>query len=53
MGVAADAMLIEAKPPGVNIEEFFLRVPVLTLATHAFTELARIEFSPTRIAHSV
>src|SRR5438045_7004225 len=51
--VGANSMLVETEAPCVNTEEFRLRVPVLTLAAHAFVEGARVELATTRITDTI
>src|SRR5688572_5792829 len=50
---AADAMLIKAELSAINLEEFFLRVPVLPFAAHAIVEDARVDFAAARFADSI
>src|SRR4051794_36300761 len=47
------ALLIETEPLGVNFEETFGRFPVLTFATHALAEDARVELAFTRFANAI
>ena len=53
MMIAADPMLVETESLCVNAEEFFLRVPVLTLAVHAFVEDTRVKFAATGVADTI
>src|SRR5258705_2038574 len=53
MIITADSMLINPEPFGVDVEEFFLRLPILAFAAHAFAKLARIEFAAASFANSV
>ncbi len=46
-------MFVEAEFPGVDLEEFFLSGPVLTFATHAFAQNARVQFAAARVADAI
>src|SRR5215217_1561344 len=47
------ALPVETEPLGVNFEETFGRFPVLTFATHALAEDARVELAFTRFANAI
>src|SRR5689334_10781042 len=47
------ALLIETETLGVNFEETLGGFPVLTFATHALAEDARVEFSFTRFTNAI
>src|SRR5688572_33208278 len=53
VAVAADAMLVKAELSAINLEEFFLRIPVLPFAAHAIVEDARVNFAAARVANAV
>jgi hypothetical protein len=50
---AADAVLVEAEPPCIYLEEFFLGVPVLAFAAHALAKDARVQHAAARVADPI
>jgi len=53
VALAADAMLVEAELPRINLEQLFLGVPVLAFAAHALAKDTRVQLAATRIAYAV
>src|SRR6266850_1441522 len=53
VALADDAMLVEAESPGIKLEQFFLRAPVLAFAAHALAKDTRVQFAATRIANAI
>lgn len=53
VGIAADAMLVEAELSAIDLEEFLLSVPVLAFATHAVVEDTRVDFAAARVADAI
>src|SRR6185369_576055 len=47
------ALLVETEALAVNFEQTFSRFPVLTFATHALAEDARVELAVTRFANAI
>src|SRR5215213_7592228 len=52
-GLLVRALLVETEALAVNFEETFGGFPVLTLATHALAEHARVELAVTCFANSI
>src|SRR5262245_25356237 len=53
LAFVANTSLVESQALAINFEEFRLRVPVLTLAAHAFAKDARIQFASTRVTNAI
>jgi hypothetical protein len=49
----ADAMLVEAEAASINLDQLFLRVPVLAFAAHALANDARVQPSAARVADAI
>jgi hypothetical protein len=53
LAFAADSVLVEAESPGINLEQFFLSVPILAFAAHALAKDTRVQFAATRVADAI
>src|SRR5260370_41884769 len=53
MALAPDAVLIKSKPSAIDLEELLLRVPVLSLTTHAFAKDAGVQFAAASVPDAI